>query len=117
MEITRKRVRPNAVAERSNVCPTCKGEGYIPTKESVVGSIDRWLRRFRAKKGEKQITMALHPEMIGHVVENRGSILTYWERTHSSRIQLVEDDNSNFAEFRVFSTASGEEINTQAHTH
>lgn len=117
MEITRKRVRPNAVAERSNQCPTCKGEGYIPTKESVVGSIDRWLRRFRAKKGDKSITMALHPEMIGHVVENRGSILKYWEKTHSSRIQLVEDDNSNFAEFRVFSTGSGEEISTQAHTH
>ena len=55
--------------------------------------------------------------MIGHVVENRGSILKYWERTHNSRIQLVEDENSNFAEFRVFHTGSGEEINTQAHTH
>ncbi len=113
MEITRKRVRPNAVKEQSNVCPTCKGAGYIPSKESVVANIDRWLRRFHAKKGEKNITMALHPEMIAHVTENRAAIFKYWEITHNTRIQLVEDDASNFSEFRIFSTASGEEI-TQA---
>ncbi|MEO6094224.1 MAG: Rne/Rng family ribonuclease [Fibrobacteria bacterium] len=113
MEITRKRVRPNVVKEQSNVCPTCKGDGYIPSMETVVGSIDRWLRRFRAKRGEKDITMALHPQMIGHVVENRGVIVKYWERSHNIRIQLVEDEASNFAEFRVFSSGSGDEI-TQA---
>ena len=113
MEITRKRVRPNVVKEQSNVCPTCKGDGYIPSMETVVGSIDRWLRRFRAKRGEKEITMALHPQMIAHVVENRGVIVKYWERSHNIRIQLVEDENSNFSEFRVFSTGSGDEI-TQA---
>jgi ribonuclease G len=110
MEITRKRVRPNVVKEQSNVCPTCKGDGYIPSKETVVGSIDRWLRRFRAKRGEKDITMALHPQMIDHVVENRGVIVKYWERSHNTRIQLVEDENSNFSEFRIFSTGSGDEI-------
>ncbi|MDB5051588.1 MAG: ribonuclease, Rne/Rng family [Fibrobacteres bacterium] len=113
MEITRKRVRPNVVKEQSNVCPTCKGDGYIPSMETVVGSIDRWLRRFRAKRGEKEITMALHPQMIAHVVENRGVIVKYWERSHNIRIQLVEDENSNFSEFRIFSTGSGDEI-TQA---
>ncbi len=113
MEITRKRVRPNAVKEQSNVCPTCKGDGYIPSKESIVGSIDRWLRRYRAKRGEKELTLALHPEMISHVIENRGVIVKYWERSHKTRIQLVEDENSNYAEFKIFSTGSGEEI-TQA---
>ena len=113
MEITRKRVRPNVVKEQSNVCPTCKGDGYIPSMETVVGSIDRWLRRFRAKRGEKSITMALHPQMIAHVVENRGVIVKYWERSHKINIQLVEDEASNFAEFRIFSTGNGEEI-TQA---
>lgn len=110
MEITRKRVRPNAVKEQSNVCPTCKGDGYIPSKESVVGSIDRWLRRYRAKRGEKEITMALHPEMINHVIENRAAIFKYWEKSHKTRIQLVEDDHSNFSEFKIFSTGTGEEI-------
>ncbi len=110
MEITRKRVRPNAVKEQSNVCPTCKGDGYIPSKESIVGSIDRWIRRYRAKKGEKEITLALHPEMITHVIENRAAIVKYWERSHQTRIQLVEDENSNFSEFKIFSTKTGEEI-------
>ena len=110
MEVTRKRVRPNAVKESTNLCPSCKGDGYIPTKESVVGSIDRWMRRYRAKKGSADITLALGPEMIAHVVDNRGSMLKYWERTHKVKIDLVEDEDANFSEFRVFATRSGEEI-------
>ena len=113
MEITRKRVRPNAVTERSNDCPMCKGEGYIPTKESVAGSVDRWLRRYRARKGAREITLALSPEMIDHVTENRGKILKYWERTHGTTIQLMEDEDSSFAEFRIFSS-NLEEITAQA---
>lgn len=110
MEVTRKRVRPNVVKEQSNVCPTCKGDGYIPSKESVVGSIDRWLKRYRAKRGDKEITMALHPDMIHHVTDNRAAIFKYWELSHKTRIQLVEDENSNFSEFKMFATGSGEEI-------
>ncbi len=110
MEVTRKRVRPDAVQEQSNDCPTCKGAGYIPSKESVIANIDRWFKRFRAKKGEGSITLALHPQMISHVVENRAIIFKYWEKTHKTKIQLVEDDNSNFAEFRIFSGQSGEDI-------
>jgi ribonuclease G len=108
MEITRKRVRPNAVMERSNQCPACKGDGYIPTKESVVGSIDRWLRRFRAKKGAREIKLALSPEMIDHLTENRGAMVKYWERIHATKIHLLEDDDSHFAEFRIYSLGDEE---------
>jgi ribonuclease G len=102
MEVTRKRIRPDAVQEQSNACPTCHGAGYVPSKESVVGHIDRWLRRFRAKKGDDQLSLVLHPDMISHVLENRAAIFKYWERMHKCRIQLVEDDDANFAEYRFF---------------
>ncbi len=110
MEVTRKRVRPDAVKEQSLECPTCKGAGYIPSRESVVSGIDRWLTRFHSKKGESRVTLALHPDMIAHVLENRAGIFKYWERVHKVKIQLVEDDNSNFSEFRFFSGSSGDEI-------
>jgi ribonuclease G len=102
MEVTRKRVRPDAVQEQSNACPTCRGAGYVPSKESVVGHIDRWLRRYRAKKGDDQISLVLHPQMIQHVLENRAAIFKYWERMHKCRIQLIEDEDANFAEYRFF---------------
>ncbi len=102
MEVTRKRVRPDAVQEQSNACPICKGAGYVPSKESVIGHVDRWLRRFRAKKGDDQLTLVLHPEMIVHVLEHRAAIFKYWELTHKCRIQLVEDEDANFSEYRIF---------------
>jgi ribonuclease G len=110
MEITRKRVRPDAVQAQTLECPTCKGAGYIPSRESVLASIDRWMRRFRAKKGAPEISLALNPQMIDLLVDNRAIVFKYLERAHKTKIQLMEDESSNFDEFRVFSTKTGEEL-------
>lgn len=112
MEITRKRIRPDAVSEQTNTCPTCHGAGYIPSRELVLAQIDRWLRRHRAKKGTPDISLALDPQMIDLLTENRAQVFKYLEMTHKARIQLLEDDEANPGEFRVFATKSGEELTT-----
>jgi ribonuclease G len=110
MEITRKRIRPDAVQEQTNSCPTCHGAGYVPSRELVLASVDRWLRRYRAKKGTPDITLALSPHMIEMLTDNRAQVFKYLEQSHKANIQLVEDDEANIDEFRVFATRSGEEL-------
>ncbi|HAP00047.1 MAG TPA: ribonuclease E/G [Fibrobacteres bacterium] len=110
MEITRKRVRPDAVQEQTLECPSCKGAGYIPSRESVLASIDRWLRRFRAKKGPSEISLALNPSMIDLLTENRATAFKYLEIAHKTRIQLIEDEDANLDDFRVFNGKNNEEI-------
>jgi hypothetical protein len=39
-------------------------------------------------------------------------VFKYLETTHKARIQLLEDDEANIDEFRVFVTKSGEELTT-----
>ncbi len=112
MEITRKRIRPDAVSEQTNTCPTCHGAGYVPSREMVLARIDRWLRRHRAKKGTPDISLALNPHMIELLTDNRAQVFKYLEMTHKARIQLLEDDEANVDEFRVFATKSGEELTT-----
>ena len=114
MEITRKRVRPDAVQAQTVECPSCKGSGYVPSRESVLAAIDRWLRRFRAKKGPSEIALAVNPKMIELFVDNRASMFKYLELSHKTKIQLLEDENSNVDEFHVFSTKTGEELTTAA---
>lgn len=110
MEITRKRVRPDAVQAQTLECPTCKGAGYIPSRELVLAAIDRWLRRFRAKKGAAEISLAVSPEMVDLFSDNRGAMFKHLELSHKTKIHLLEDEDSNPDEFRVFSTKTGEEI-------
>jgi ribonuclease G len=112
MEITRKRIRPDAVSEQTLQCPTCHGAGYIPSRELVLAQVDRWLRRHRAKKGTPDISLALNAHMIELLTDNRAQVFKYLESTHKARIQLLEDDEANLDEFRVFSTTSGEELTT-----
>ena len=110
MEITRKRVRPDAVQAQTTECPACKGAGYVSSRESVLGLIDRWMRRFRAKKGEAEIGLALNPQMIDLLTENRAIVFKYLEMAHKTKIQLLEDDRANLDDFKIFSGKSGEEI-------
>jgi ribonuclease G len=110
MEITRKRIRPDAVSEQTLTCPTCHGAGYIPSRELVLAQVDRWLRRHRAKKGTADISIALNPHMIEMLTDDRGKVYKYLETTHKAKIQLLEDDEANLDEFRVFVTKSGEEL-------
>jgi ribonuclease G len=114
MEITRKRIRPDAVQEQTNSCPTCHGAGYVPSRELVLASVDRWLRRYRAKKGTPDITLALSPHMIELLTDNRAQVYKYLEMSHKANIQLVEDEEANIDEFRVFATRSGEELTSSS---
>jgi hypothetical protein len=66
--------------------------------------------RFRAKTGAPQISLAPNPQMIDLLVDNRAIVFKYLERAHKTKIQLMEDESSNFDEFRVFSTKTGEEL-------
>jgi ribonuclease G len=110
MEVTRKRIRPDAVQETSVGCPTCHGSGYIPSMEAVFGSIDRWLRRYRAKKGDNEVSIALSPSMVDWVTSNRSALFKYLERTHKTKIQILEDDDANVGDFRFFSGRNGQDI-------
>jgi len=57
MELTRKRVRPNLILNRSDFCPTCNGNKYIPKSDEILAQMDRWLHRFSYKtKSKKNIS-------------------------------------------------------------
>jgi hypothetical protein len=50
LQITRKRVRQNILQVVNEQCPVCKGAGVVPSKSTVVGEIEKWLKRFTASK-------------------------------------------------------------------
>jgi ribonuclease G len=110
MELTRKRVRPNLTRNRSNICPTCQGNRYIPKQEGVLAAIDRWFHRCHAKSDIREITLVLNPEMIEIITSDRACILKYWERKYDFILELMEDEAAHFINYRMFSTKTGDEI-------
>ena len=92
MQITRQRVRPIAVAETSDVCPTCYGSGKVePTillEEKIEGQI-----QLLAERGCKFVNLKLSPYVAAYLSRGLWSRRMRWICKYKLRIKLTADQS------------------------
>ena len=59
--MTRQRVRLDLYIRYK--CPTCKGLGLIPSKDTMLTSIESWLKTFRTKSRDRRFATHLNPKV------------------------------------------------------
>ncbi|MBU3742621.1 MAG: Rne/Rng family ribonuclease [Candidatus Kapabacteria bacterium] len=110
LQITRQRIRRNIAERSSEDCPLCFGTGRVQSPETIVGSIDRWLRNYRARTWGLRVTVAVHPFVAHYIERHRGTTLRHWLRKHFLFVRLVEDDSVEAGEFKCFRPRSRADI-------
>ena len=110
MEVTRKRVRMNLLTQKTDVCPTCQGRGFVYANEVVLYNLDRWLGRAAKHKADRKIALLVGPSLSEYLLEDRGRFFKYLEDRHKMTIDLYEEDSIGVNEFRVFDARSGDEL-------
>ena len=92
MQITRQRVRPIAVAETSDVCPTCYGSGKVePTillEEKIEGQI-----QLLAERGCKFVNLKVSPYVAAYLTRGLWSRRMRWICKYKLRIKLTSDQS------------------------
>ena len=90
MQITRQRVRPIAVAETSDVCPTCHGTGKVePTillEKKIEGQI-----QLLASKGCRFVNLRLSPYVATYLRHGWWSLRMRWMYKYKLRIKITAD--------------------------
>ncbi len=90
MQITRQRVRPIAVAETSDVCPTCHGTGKVePTillEKKIEGQI-----QLLASKGCRFVNLRLSPYVATYLRHGLWSLRMRWMYKYKLRIKITAD--------------------------
>ena len=90
MQITRQRVRPIAMNETSDVCPTCHGTGKVePTillEQKIEGQI-----QLLAEKGYKFVNLRVSPYVKAYLSEGIISRRLRWIFKYKLRIKLTTD--------------------------
>jgi ribonuclease G len=90
MQITRQRVRPIAVAETSDVCPTCYGSGKVePTillEEKIEGQI-----QLLSERGCKYVDLKVSPYVAAYLSRGLWSRRMRWICKYKLRIKLTAD--------------------------
>jgi ribonuclease G len=110
IEMTRERIRPSLMYTFSETCPTCQGLGRIPSKNTILNQIERWVKRYRAGSRERRLKIVMHPEVTNFLSEGVRSPIRKLMWKYVLKIELQSDDTVEFDEVHYFSKKTNEEI-------
>lgn len=110
IEMTRQRVRESVIHAINDECPQCSGSGLVPTLNNLMGKLERWIKRYRAGKGDRRITIRVTEDMYKYMTQGRFSrklqlMWKYW-----MKINFVIDSSLEYRKFKVFDRKNKKEI-------
>ena len=84
MQITRQRVRPLAIEDVTDVCPTCNGSGKVEPTISLLTQ----------DRGHKYIELVVSPYVASFLNRGFWSLRRRWQWRYKTRIKIVEDQST-----------------------
>jgi ribonuclease G len=110
MEMTRQRIRPSVLHSMHEDCPLCKGTGLVPSLNTIVADLERWIQFYRSGGGDRRISVRVTPEIYSYVMRGRFSrrlqlMWKYW-----MKINFVREEALKYREYKVFDRKNKTEI-------
>jgi ribonuclease G len=110
MEMTRQRIKPSLQYTLNEPCPTCNGSGMVASKETVVTRLERWVKRFRQKTGERGLTIQVHPDMVDYLARGIKSRIKNIMWKNKMYITLERNEHLRIEDFKGYSWKQKREV-------
>lgn len=110
MQMTRQRIRQNISERISDPCPTCNGVGRVPSQALLIGTLDRWLRNFKAQNYDFTIMLMVSPSLAEFLYEGSFSRISRLMLRHFIRIKVQQNSAMRPNEFRFISLQQHKDI-------
>lgn len=111
MQITRQRVRPVAVENVSDVCPTCNGSGKIEPTVLLDKKIENQISFLTQDRGHKFIKLVVSPYVASYLRKGIWSLRRRWEWKYKVRLQVAEDQSVGIVEVHYHDKKDNDLIN------
>jgi ribonuclease G len=93
MQITRQRVRPVAVEDVTDVCPTCNGTGRIEPTVLLDRKIENQIQFLTEDRGVKHITLRVSPYVASYLCRGLLSLRRRWSWRYHVALKVVADQS------------------------
>jgi len=110
LEMTRQRIRPSLLYSLREPCPHCDGTGLVASMETVVTSLERWIRRFGSQTHERRLQLTLNPKVKAYLSGGLRSRIARIMWANRLFITLLEEDELRLDEFKAFSLKQKREV-------
>ena len=93
MQITRQRVRPVAVDDVTDVCPTCNGTGRIEPTILLDKKIENQIQFLVEDRGVKYVNLSVSPYVAAYLKKGLCSLRYKWMMRYKVWIDIVADQS------------------------
>ena len=98
MQITRQRVRPIAIDNVQDVCPTCHGTGKIEPTILLDKKIENQISFLTQDRGHKFIKLVVSPYVAVYLKKGLISLRRRWQWKYKVKLQIVADQSTGIVE-------------------
>jgi ribonuclease G len=113
MEMTRQRIRPSLVSTLREPCPLCDGTGLVPSMETVVTSLERWIKRFTSQTHEHRLIITVNPQVKAFLTGGLRSRIARIMWSNRLFITLNTDESLRLSEFRAESLKQKKDVTAE----
>ena len=100
MQITRQRVRPVAVGDVTDVCPTCNGTGRIEPTVLLDRKIENQVQFLAQDRKVKYIKLRVSPYVASYLKQGWLSMRLKWMLRYGVRIEIVADQSMGMVDVK-----------------
>ena len=111
MQITRQRIRPVAVKDIQEVCPTCGGTGKIEPTVLLEKSIENQLSLLAEEHGERYVNLVVSPYIAAYLKQGLFSLRTRWALRYGMIISITASQASGIIEVKYLDRKGEDMLN------
>ena len=93
MQITRQRVRPVAVGDVTDVCPTCNGTGRVEPTVLLERKIENQVQFLAHDRKIKYVRLRVSPYVASYLKQGLWSLRMQWMWRYGIRIEVIADQS------------------------
>ena len=105
MQITRQRVRPVAVEDVTDVCPTCGGTGRVEPTVLLDRKLENQIQFLVEDRGVKHITLRVSPYVASYLCAGLWSLRRRWAWRYKISLKVIADQSLGMIDVRFLDKA------------
>ncbi len=100
MQITRQRVRPVAVQDVTDICPTCNGTGRVEPTILLDRKIENQIQFLAEDRGVRYISLHVSPYVASYLCQGLISLRLRWMMRYKVWVDVVADQSQGMVDVK-----------------
>ena len=100
MQITRQRVRPVAVQDVTDICPTCNGTGRVEPTILLDRKIENQIQFLAEDRGVRYISLRVSPYVASYLCQGLISLRLRWMMRYKVWVDVVADQSQGMVDVK-----------------